>query len=314
MLLGACSNDEILPDPKPEPKTEIVRTISLTVNTPPEDDPSTRVALAQDGKNITLTWEVGDILELAFVQGTNKGKNTYTLKEADITNNGKRAQFDIVLPAGISGENAFDLYGVYGGGGLDDNNPTNVILPTGAGSAKSLNVVDTESVQEREDVVLYFANKGVNLTEANTNVAVTFKHLGSLFCITVKNTGDTPLTNLAEAQLVGVGGDYKWAYNAVNGGQFFDLTDGENGAFKNTESAGNNITFKTANNSLAKDETVTFWAWYPPTSKPWPALKLELRSTANSTIATSFDVKPARTSATAAGKSYYFMQYGMVQI
>lgn len=308
VLLAACSSDDIVPEKKPEVKPTAVRTLSLTANTPPEgDDPDTRVSLTQDesSRNISLRWQVNDVLELAFVQGTNKGKSTYTLTANDIVNGGRTARFDIVLPDGISSESAFDLYGVYGGGGLSDTNPTNAILPTSAGSASSL-----AEVESRKDVMLYFTSKGVDLTDTNTKVAVTFKHLGSLFCITLKNTGSASLTNLAEAQLVGVGSsaDFNWAYNSATSGQIFDLTDGENGAFKNTTSANNNITLKAASSTLSDTDgsnEMTFWAWYPPTQKNWPGLKLELRGT-NSTVATSFNIKKARTSATAAGKSYYF--------
>lgn len=112
---------------------------------------------------------------------------------------GKRAEFNIVIPDEIN-EGAFDLYGVYGGGGLSDTNPTLAVLPQYPGLASSLNnpwynnpSFSFNSVQDRRDVMLYFVSKSVQTT--NPQVSVAFKHLGSLFSVTVMNTGSTDLNN-----------------------------------------------------------------------------------------------------------------------
>ena len=132
----------------------------------PSENPTTRVDLTEKAdKSIALTWEVGDQLELAFVQGETKIKDIVTVK--NISPDGKKAQFDIIVPAGIQTE-TFDLYGVYGGGGLSAVNPSLVNLPTNAGSAGSL-----ISVKGRKDVMLYFASK--NMQTAAPQASVVFK-------------------------------------------------------------------------------------------------------------------------------------------
>ena len=289
LLFNACNNEEQLL----ETKLEAVRTLSFTASIP-DDDPTTRVGLEQkEDKSIALTWEAGDQLQLAFVQGATKIKRTITIK--DISNGGKTAQFDILLPEEIKTGN-FNLYGVFGGGGLSDANPTDVILPNNAGSALSL-----EDVKEREDVMLYFSLEDVD-TE-NPAVSVTFKHLGSLFSISFKNTGTTDIENFTEARLVGIDGDDNWAFNSGVGGEIYDL---ETGTFQNKESAINYISFNAAGRSLASGEIITLWSWYPPLpDKMWPSLELNIM-VGDAVIDTSQNSRQARTTFTSVGMSYYF--------
>ena len=288
MFLGACSNEDLLPDAK----TGKGRTFSLTASIP-DDNPTTRVSLTQDGKNIKLKWEMGDQLQLAFVQGATKIKST--MKVVSISEDGKKAQFEINLPESIGG-GEFDLYGVYGGGGLSETDPTHVILPSNSENSGSL-----ESIEEKEHVILYFVLKAIQPTKPPTTV--NFLHLGSLFNITIKNTSTSSLDNISEARLVGVGGDGNWAFNSGAGGEIYDLASGE---FLNQESAGDYVSFNSVNNSLPSDDLISFWGWYSPLpNKNWPELKLELRD-ASTSSKTSFNSKPARTTPTEAGISYYF--------
>ena len=295
LLFNACSNEELLPEAKPEAES----TFSLTASMP--DDPNTRVSLTQEGKNIKLKWEVNDQIQLAFVQGSSKTKGT--AKVASISDDGKKAQFDLVLPVGIKpGE--FDLYGVFGGGGLSEDDPTKVILTTNPSEATSLKDPNS-SIQSRKDVMLYFASEKIKTD--NPTASVNFKHLGSLFSITLINvSSNKSLANLAEARLVGVGGTEDWAYNAKAGGGIYNLLTNK---FENQTSAGNYISFKTDKRILSMVDMITFWAWYPPLSeKEWPELKLELVDTNGQVLTTSVDSKPARNAGTTAtaGKSYHF--------
>ena len=285
LLFGACSNEN--------PVLEKERTISLTVSMP-DDHPTTRISLDQiENRAIVLRWIVGDEIDLAFVQ--NGTIRTSTAQVISISDDGKRAEFqNVALPSGISA-GPFNLYGVYGGGGLSENS-TNVTLPVYPGDATSL-----EQVENRKDVMLFFALENF---DSNTT-SVSFKHLGSLFSIRLKNTGNISLDNLQEARLVGVGGgtDERWAYNSGEGGKTYNLLTEQ---FQDSESGGNFISFKTEINSLPSGGVITFWGWYPPLSnKVWPELILELRD-ASTELANSINSRPARTSPTEAGKSYYF--------
>lgn len=268
------------------------RTISLTIAMP-DEGPQSRIALEQDEKKISLSWEEGDKIQLSFIQGSTKIKQEITIR--DISENGKKAGFDFTIPAEIIA-GAFDLYGVYGGNGIDDTNPTLAKLPVSAGNASSL-----ESIQEREDAMLYFAEKELN-TAGNLNITTTFKHIGSLFSITVKHIGTHPLEHIGEARLIST--QSGWAYNFGPGGGSFDLV---NGTFTNTSAAGNYISFSAPKNNLISGDSITFWGWYPPLpDKLWPALSLQLLDNAGNILAASSNSKEARTAPTAAGKSFYF--------
>lgn len=288
LLFNAC-NDEAAINTRGE---ETEQCLSLTAAMP-VGGPETRIALARDGQDyITLSWETGDQIQLAFVQGNTKIKQTVTVK--DISSDGKSASFDVIVPANITAGN-FDLYGVYGGGGLDDANPSLAVLPTNAAGATSL-----ADLQNRKDVMLYFAKKGLSTTNPNTGVA--FKHLGSLFSITLTSTASTTLTDLKEARLIS--SESGWAYNNGGGGSKFDL---ESGTFTNTDAAGDYISFGAPVATVAPGATLSFWGWYPSLpDKTWPTLGLELRNTSDGVIVASSNAKPARTAPTAAGKSFYF--------
>lgn len=296
LFFGSCSNEEFFAENTPE--TE--RTISLTASIP-SDEPTTRVDLTQDGKSIILTWVVGDDIELLFKQGATEITQTVTV--ATISNEGKKAHFDVDIPPEITA-GAFDLYGVYGGGGLSTSDPTKAVLPQGATFATSLNAQnDFSSVERRKDVMLYFASKNIQTT--NPQVSVLFKHLGALFSITVTNIGEYDIDDLVEARLVEVGNSGAiWAYNTDSGGEEFDLVNEE---FIVNYAGYYYISFYTNENYLYIGNSVTFWAWYPPLPNVvWPELMLELYDSNGELVAESGNTKPARTNPTMPGKAYYF--------
>ena len=293
MFINACSNEELLP------KTELEKngTISLTASMPEEQ--ATRVALNQESnKFISLTWEEDDQLDLAFVQDELKIKSKATVRS--ISEDGKKAEFDIIIPDKISTSRPFTLYGVYGGGstgGLSDMNPTDIVLPSNPGNATTL-----KSLESRNDVMLYF--EGAKIDLKNPEISVTFQHLGAIFNITLINRGSTIFKNIAHAHLVGVDNDGKWAYNSGVGAKIYDLESRE---FKDTSSADNYISFKAAKSSLSVADTITFWGWYPPLpDTKWPELKLQLKNGSNVTLATTKNSKLARKTETSTGRVYYF--------
>lgn len=290
-LFAACSNEPIF-DNK-DLSLGKARKISLTA-TMPHDNPNTRVSVSQeDDQTVSLKWEEGDQLQLVFVQGDIKKKETVTV--TNIMDEGKKAHFDIDIPAGITEK--FDLYGVYGGGGLSDEDPSIAILPTKPSETGTL-----ESIEEKEHVMFYFTSKDMALSYSEP--VVMFENFGSLFSITLKNNATATIEELAEAQLVGVSGDDKWAYNIGDGGGSYDLITGE---FLGAETADNYISFKAERSSVEGGESITFWGWYPPLpDKVWPELALHLLKEDGTEIAVSSNTMPARTEATAAGKSYYF--------
>lgn len=293
LILAGCNKLEIPVDEINE-ETNIeqlgeTKTLSISAEMPHE--PSTRVALTEEEDNsIKLTWEEGDELQLCFVQDDNKVKRVVTVN--NITNEGKKASFDVVVPTEF-GDNNFDLYGVYGGAGLLDSDPTIAVLPTVSSSVSSLNALSDD-----EYTMMRFSAKEIT---GNTGVSVTFQHIGSLFSLILKNATAANMDNMGEARITSTTGG--WAYNSVESGKSYNLVTE---TFLDVETAGNYISLY-ADGAIAADNTLSFWGWYPPlTDMNWPELTLQLYDKSNVLIGSSSNVKPARTASTDAGKCFYF--------
>lgn len=309
MLLAACSSEENLPvnEPEviPEAKPEIGRTISFTVSMP--DDPNTRVSLNQDPdtKNIKVRWEENDEIRLVFFQGKNNRKIVVdNVKIRDIEPDGIKAHFTINIPPTITSGD-FYIYGIYGGGDIssifnddiEDHVPF-VKLPSFPLNSTSLNEGEN-SIEKRKDVMLFFKH---TMNQSDTGAKVTFEHAGSLFCVSVKAfTGITGITSL---ELKGKGASTSWAVNT-------DQSNNEDIAFINLYNKDitnvqfrNALSFNTNNRSVGENETIEFWLWNPPSERLWPELELSLGW--DKATSESQNLKTARTSPTAKGKSYYF--------
>lgn len=293
LILAGCNKLEIPVDDINEEINieQLGETKTLSISAEMPHEPSTRVTLTEEEDNsIKLTWEEGDELQLCFVQDDNKVKRVVTVN--NITNEGKKASFDVVIPTEF-GDNNFDLYGVYGGAGLLDSDPTIAVLPTVSSSVSSLN-----ALSDGEYTMMRFSAKEIT---GNTGVSVTFQHIGSLFSLILKNATAANMDNMGEARITSTTGG--WAYNSVESGKSYNLVTE---TFLDVETAGNYISLY-ADGAIAADNTLSFWGWYPPlTDMNWPELTLQLYDKSNVLIGSSSNAKPARTASTDAGKCFYF--------
>lgn len=290
---GGCECEEISPVGEDERNVseEQMRTFSLTASMP-EESGSTRIAFSQEGKSVALTWEEGDQLDLLFVQGNTQVKQTVPV--SNISADGKKAGFAFTLPDVIEDDGTFDLYGVYGGGGLSVSNPSLAVLPMITGSAPSLT-----SLAAGKNFMMVFSQTG--LSTASPQASVTFRHLGSLFCLTLKNLRGTSLVNLGSVTLSS--SDNGWAYNSGTTQRYYNLVGD---SLQESGTAGSFITLY-GDGNVATNDTLDFWGWYPTLPDVnWPALTLKLYDKNNTLLETSSNVKPARTSPTAPGNSYHF--------
>ncbi len=268
------------------------KTIKVTVGMP-EDTPQTRISLEQDGLAIKLAWQVGDEVHFLFTQNNeNKGPQVVTLSAADISPDGKKATFTLNIPSSIS-DGEFNLYGVYGGGGPDSENPRLVKLPTVAQSTSS----SLKEIEKNKAMVLVFSQE--NISYNDPDIMVAFKHIGSLFSIQVKNTGTTALDKVTEARLT--------ASTAIpaysnSGAETYDITTG---AFSGTHAAFLTF-FPVSSSNVVSEGILEFWAWVPMnlegnTEVAWPALGLEIMSNGSPITATT--TKGARNATV--GKTYH---------
>ncbi len=296
-FVAGCQDEEVhlVEDKEPDATAENVgvRIFSLTASMP-EGSGGTRVAFTQDGKNVSLTWEEGDQLDLLFVQGETKVKQSL-VQVSNISADGKKAGFSINLPPEIQ-DGTFDLYGVYGGLGLSDSNPSLALLPKTDGSAPSL-----VSMTEGKHFMLVFSQTG--LSTASPQASVTFRHVGSFFCLTLKNASGTPVENLGSAKLSSSGTG--WAYNSGSEQMYYSVTNDQ----LQGDSGGDYIMLY-ADGGIGTNDTINFWGWYPPLpGVNWPELTLTLYDKDNTLLGESSTDKPARTSPTLPGKCYHL--YGV---
>ena len=267
-------------------------TLQLTVLIPP-DEVATRITLREnEDRSISLTWRENDELQLCFVQGSKIIKHTASIK--GISNEDKSGTFEIAIPKEITG-GTFNLYGVYGGGGLAESEPSNAAIHNNLRDAGSIQVI-----QDKKDLMLVFSHENISLT--NPTINVNLKHIGALFSITLKNNSNNHMTNIAEARLTAESDG--WLHTTGSTGGSYNVV---NSKFEDSDTSGKYISFRTTNRSLKKGENITFWGWYPilPDTK-WPELKLELLDESGEVIALSKNTKPERREVTKAGKAYYF--------
>src|SRR5690554_7601456 len=186
LIFVGCSEEVLKID---EPTGENAkRTIKVIANVD-DNDIGTRVAMQQNGLDLNLTWEVGDVIWLVFYDGENFVHSNTTVTA--VTNNGKRAEFEVDVPEGSEAD-TFDLYGYYGGGPLSGEMGI-VDLPAGpwGGSLPALEGADL--------VMLRFAATGLDME--SPEISVTFQHVGSLFKIFLENISTTTLQDITSVQI-----------------------------------------------------------------------------------------------------------------
>ncbi len=284
VFFSACSNEEILPEP--------VQTFTFTASMP-DENPTTRVTLTEEGKDIVLRWQEDDVLQIFGTQnGDFLGSGTASIVPGSITSDGKRALF--TTSANLP-NTPFNFYGVYGGRGLTG---TNALLPLAPSTSGSL-----QEVQNSNDVMLYFAAENVTSTDVTNGVV--FNHLGSLLNITVRNNCPTGTLDLLQARLESVDSENEnWAFNFAEAGTVFDLTSK---LFLNVGTGINSIDFTTNIATIAPGEEVTYWSWYPILPDgTWPELRFRMIDANSTGDLVTVNTKAARTAPVIAGKNYRF--------
>ncbi len=310
MVFAGCSKDGGIADipDGTDPDNGKGRVISVVSDLPAQDE-ETRIDLLRDGANIKLTWQVGDQIQLCFVQNEIRLKATTTVK--GISANEKQAYFDIVVPADIqTGE--FDLYGVYGGRGLSDSDPTLARLPT----EPWLSRAGFADMKARNQIMLIFEKKAIDVESAAVNVA--FKHTGALFCVKIKSTYAGTDKGLRQLGLTFVGVNDApntpfWGGGTGNDATYNFLT----GTFAETGYRPTFYMYRTFE-LVSNGNVYEYWASYAPNKNFVPVsylIRMDLNhgATDGSTTTirsdnntTSVPGKGRAMHATEAGKIYYF--------
>ncbi len=255
-----------------------------------------RISLTQNEKNIELRWQNDDEIELCFVQG---GKQVVQkVKVQPMADNDRLAIFPLHVPQDIDAQSPFDLYGVYGGGGFVKETDPDFDQGDGDKMMQSIRLnppgtyATLREIQENRDVVLAFDCK--NFTMEQMTFPVTFRHMGYLICIHLKNTGEATLNHLGACRI-----------NALS--EIFANTDKEKGSILDLSDKGywignksnlceiNGSSSAELKTPLAPDETKTYWKWVAQRylTNPWcngiDRARLELLDMEGNPVAQSMD-------------------------
>ncbi len=276
-------------------------TITALLTEETQTRPNTRIAMEEKGLDIDLYWEDGDKIQLGIVYIDTQDRTIKTVQEVAVvvdTENNRKATFNLVIPNDV--KEKFDLYGLYGGKGLNTEDPSRANLP----DTEDFFAHDLHTLYKKGVVMLYF--EALNIDKTTPKFGVNFQHMGSFFKILVKNTGSATINNITEAILEqdGVTGQIA-AYPLSNRFSIKDkyfLTGGAESA-KTTQ-----VRFPANNAYVVENGVLAFWAWLPMAKgegegADWPALRLSIRNGTGSATVTYTDYKAARKATT--GKAYH---------
>lgn len=259
--------------------------VTVTV-TMPDSTPGTRISMEEDGTSIDLTWEAGDKLDLLIIY--DGYRNTQTVPVTVLPGDGKKATFSFELPSGDY--ETFDLYAIYGGGGLLKDYEENFLATLlDYGYTTSSNLAD---IAKKKSIVLTLSKTGVS--RSFSTLSLELKHIGSFFNIQLKNTGSSVLQKVTEVRLT-ASSDMP-AYN-VSAAHRYNMITGE---FSGAQAK--KLIFKPVSSSnIVPEGVLEFWGWIPMhENADWPELNLEVESN-YTTIATTIP-KSERTDTV--GKAY----------
>lgn len=293
LIFVGCAENEIIETDGSAPKSG-VKTFILTASMP-SDGSNTRIALTPGAGNypsIALRWEEGDQVDLCLVQGENKVKQTVTVKNISQPD-GKRAEFEVTVPPDFTGP-TFDVYGIYGGGGLDDTHPDQAhISPENIRVNPPVALTGDNSLQSKKMVVLTFQQEGVSM--ASPNVDGSFSHLGSMICLRLKNSGNELLNTEGKIFILSSFDASQWQ---VNGDYSFNITAGAN------FNEGENDIQLTSKQTIASGQTTELWTWLVPTGNSTGSLDFWMYDADNSAYGRSDNFLPGRNNLQP-GKTYY---------
>lgn len=293
LILAGCAENEII-DTNRSADVLQGKTFTLTA-TMPGDGPDTRIALTPGQGNypaVTLRWEEGDRIELCLVQAGKKVKQTVTVKNISQPD-GKTAEFEVTVPSDFTAS-TFDVYGIYGGGGLSDANPAQAnISPANITDNPPVALTGENSLQSKKMVALTFSQTGVSTASPDVNAS--FAHLGSMICLRLKNTGSELLNTEGKVFVLSSSNSSQWQ---VYGNYSFDITAGAN------FTAGETDARFASEQAIASGQTAELWTWIVPTGNNTGSLDFWMYDAANSAYKRSNNFLPGRDNLQA-GRTYY---------
>lgn len=262
------------------------RILSVAANFSLDDDTnkeSRSINKDPNSLDIVLLWDEGETeIKLVFKQDENIIAAQAVSLIQNVSNDRKSGTFDVVIPLSIDINRPFDLYGAC----IKELQVIDGKIMAGINEKWSMLPDNTSN--NFENCPIWFETKNINL---NTPLSVSFKHLGAMGVITVKNTTNTLLDNvLSKIKRANESDDpfyYEGSAPFVN---LLAITD----PIENLTN-----TIPTPTFLLPANATSTFTHWIYPNGNNTPEIKVQLN---DATI--SLNALPNR-GPLEIGKAYY---------
>ena len=258
----------------------VVANLSLEGDT---DNQTRSISKDPHSQDIILLWEEGETkIKLVFKQDENIVAADAEAVIQNVSNEGKSGIFDVLVPTGIDINKPFDLYGAC----IEELQVIDGKIMAGINERWSS--LPDNSPNNFENSPIWFEAKNIN---AGDPLSVSFKHLGAMGVITVKNMAsenvDNVLVKIKRANDADDAFYYEGAAPFVN---LLAITD----AVENLTNSSSTPTFL-----LPANETSTFIHWIYPNGNNTPEIKVQLN---DATV--SINALPSR-AALEIGRAYH---------
>jgi hypothetical protein len=176
LIIAGCTKNGIdIEQPTPDVEGgKIVLTASI-----PDESPQTKVNLAPETgtKNIIITWRVGDQAKFFFEQNSTIVEGALVeLTTDDITMEGKEADFTVDIPEGINGQNPYTVYMTHGAESK---------LTVDGKILINVTPLELMPIADLHDVPVAGS---VEVAGGASVGDIPLQHLGTLQCVTIKNS------------------------------------------------------------------------------------------------------------------------------
>ena len=178
-FLAGCKDTELFNDTTTTTTTPGQRTMTIKATMPIDESMTRSITQDAESLDILLRWQVGDSgIKLIFKQGDNIIEAAKEASIKAVEEEGKVGIFDVEVPEQIDTSKPFDLYGVTSW--LTNVNDGKIQ----AGVQEYRITLPDYTRSTLYTIPVWFQIKNINAIE---NVNVSFRHLGSLAVITIKN-------------------------------------------------------------------------------------------------------------------------------
>ena len=181
VLLTGCTDTDDLAQPS-QLQTDAPHVLQLTAAAPGTSATNTRLTIVKDPantKDLISKWEVGDMVNIGFLQGPTFA-STQT-KVTTVNTDGSAVFEPVTVPVGIVTTNSYTLYAAVNGSLLYTSPNVSFVCNTG------LDV----SLQYLAKKIPFYCKQEVLANATLQNLS--FQSVGSILSVHIKNTGTAPL-------------------------------------------------------------------------------------------------------------------------